>query len=427
MEWVTKIPHDLECFLFVALFSLLIGLEQRKHHTDENDHVQFGTVFGTDRTFTLIGIFGFILYIISPENLLAFLAGGLCITLFLAIYYFHKIKIRNNLGITTIVIALITYCLAPLIYRQPLWMSLLIGVSVLILTEVKEDLLNFTQKFSRYEFITLAKFIILAGIVLPLLPHGPISRHFNISPYQLWLTIVAVSGISYLSYLIKKFIFPNSGIFITALLGGMYSSTATTIILARESREGGRTGQIAAGILSATGMMYVRLLLLAFIFNMEIAWKLTPGFLTLVIATIPLVWYFWQQDRNTAKPSKECPQKHKNPLELKTAVIFGLLFAFFGIITQLVVQTYGKFGVNLLSFIVGVTDIDPYILNLFQGGAITISLDSIAKATLIATASNNLIKMVYAVSLGSRPLKRKVITGFSFFIGLSFLIIIGFY
>ena len=413
--------------MFVALFSLLIGLEQRKHHTGENNQAKFGTVFGTDRTFTLIGILGFILYIISPENLLAFLAGGLCITLFLAIYYFHKIKIRNNFGITTIVIALITYCLAPLIYLQPLWMSLLIGVSVLILTEVKEDLFNFTQKFGRYEFITLAKFIILAGIVLPLLPHDPVSKHFNISPYQLWLTIVAVSGISYFSYLIKKFVFPNSGILITALLGGMYSSTATTIILARESREGGRTGQIAAGILSATGMMYVRLLLLAFIFNMEIAWKLMPGFFALVIATIPLAWYFWQQGRNTAESSKECLQKHKNPLELKTAVVFGFLFAFFSIITQLVVQTYGKFGVNLLSFIVGVTDIDPYILNLFQGGATTISLDSIAKATLIATASNNLIKMVYAVSLGSRALKRKIITGFSFFIGLSFLIIIGFY
>ncbi|RLC03705.1 MAG: hypothetical protein DRH34_05310 [Deltaproteobacteria bacterium] len=427
MNWVAKIPHDLSCFLFVTLLSLLIGLEQRKHHTGDADQAQFGSVFGTDRTFTLIGIFGFILYIISPENLLAFLAGGFCITLFLAIYYYHKIKIRKNLGITTIVIALITYCLAPLIYLQPLWMSLLIGVSVLILTEVKEDLFNFSQKFGRYEFLTLAKFIILAGIVLPLLPHDPVSKNFNISPYQLWLTIVAVSGISYLSYLIKKFIFPNSGILLTALLGGMYSSTATTIILARESKEGGRAEQITAGIVSATGMMYVRLFILAVMFNMKIAWKLLPGFFALVITTVPLAWYFWQQGHNTAESPKECLQKHKNPLEIKTAVIFGFLFAFFGVITQVVVQAYGKSGMNLLSFIVGVTDIDPYILNLFQGGIATISAANIAKATLIATASNNLIKMVYAICLGSRTLKKKVIAGFSILIGLSFLIIFIFY
>ena len=102
-------------------------------------------------------------------------------------------------------------------------------------------------------------------------------------------------------------------------------------------------------------------------------------------------------------------QEHKNPLELKTAVIFGFLFAFFGILTQFVVQHYGKAGVNILSFIVGVTDIDPYILNLFQGGSTTIGVVTITRATIIATASNNLIKMVYAVSLwGAANLKRKL-------------------
>jgi uncharacterized membrane protein (DUF4010 family) len=103
------------------------------------------------------------------------------------------------------------------------------------------------------------------------------------------------------------------------------------------------------------------------------------------------------------------------------------LFAFFGIITQVVVQNYGNSGVNLLSFIVGVTDIDPYILNLFQGGAAVISVNNIVKATIIATASNNLIKMVYAVSLGNRTLKKKMILGFSILIAISLLVILGFY
>jgi len=423
MNWIAEIPPDLSRFLFVTLFSLLIGLEQRKHHTGEADQ----TLFGTDRTFTLIGILGFILYIISPRTLLAFFAGGISITLFLAIYYHNRIKIKKKLGITSIVIALITYCLAPLIYLQPLWMALLIGVSVLILTEVKEDLFNFSKKFGRYEFLTLAKFIIIAGIVLPLLPHDSISKYFNISPYQLWLTIVAVSGISYLSYLIKKFAFPDSGILLTALLGGMYSSTATTIILARKSRQGGPAGQIAAGIISATGMMYLRLLILAFMFNIKIAQKLLPGFFVLVMTSIPIAWYFWWQAHSMTGSQKDCHPEHKNPLELKTAIVFGFLFAFFGIITQVVVQNYGNSGVNLLSFIVGVTDIDPYILNLFQGGAAVISVNNIVKATIIATASNNLIKMVYAVSLGNRTLKKKMILGFSILIAISLLVILGFY
>ncbi len=424
MNWIYKIPPDLGRFLFVALFSLLIGLEQRQHHISDGEKI----LFGTDRTFTLIGILGFILYVISPLTMLPFLAGGFSITLFFVVYYHNRIKVGKNFGITSIVIALITYCLAPLIYLQPLWMALLIGVSVLILTEVKEDLFNFSQKINRYEFLTLAKFIILAGIVLPLLPHTPISKHFDISPYQLWLTIVAVSGISYFSYLIKEFIFPDSGILLSALLGGMYSSTATTVILARKSKEGAPSGQIAAGIIAATGMMYIRLLILAFMFNDKIAKKILPGFFVLVAASVPIVWYFWRQvsEKNASAPV-ETMQEHKNPLELKTAVIFGFLFAFFGILTQFVVQHYGKAGVNLLSFIVGVTDIDPYILNLFQGGSATIGVVTIARATIIATASNNLIKMVYAVSLGSRKLKKKVIAGFLILVALSFLMIMGYY
>ncbi len=424
MNWIYKIPPDLGRFLFVALFSLLIGLEQRQHHISDGEKI----LFGTDRTFTLIGILGFILYVISPLTMLPFLAGGFSIALFFVVYYQNRIRVEKNFGITSIVIALITYCLAPLIYLQPLWMALLIGVSVLILTEVKEDLFNFSKKINRYEFLTLAKFIILAGIVLPLLPHSPISKHFDISPYQFWLTIVAVSGISYFSYLIKEFVFPDSGILLSALLGGMYSSTATTVILARRDKEGAPSGQIAAGIIAATGMMYIRLLILAFMFNDKIAKKLLPGFFVLVAVSVPIVWYFWRQvSEKTGSASGKSIQERKNPLELKTAVIFGFLFAFFGILTQFVVQHYGKTGVNLLSFIVGVTDIDPYILNLFQGGAASIGIVTIARATIIATASNNLIKMVYAVSLGSREFYKKIITGFLILIVLSLVMSMFFY
>jgi len=424
MHFLDKIPSDLGHFLFVALFSLLIGLEQRQHHISDGEKI----LFGTDRTFTLIGILGFILYVISPLTMLPFLAGGFSLTLFFVVYYHNRIRVEENFGITSIVIALITYCLAPLVYLQPLWIALLIGVSVLILTEVKEDLFNFSKKINRYEFLTLAKFIIIAGIVLPLLPHSPISKHFDISPYQFWLTIVAVSGISYFSYLIKEFVFPDSGILLSALLGGMYSSTATTVILARKSKEGSPSGQIAAGIIAATGMMYIRLLILAFMFNDKIAKKLLPGFFVLVAVSVPIVWYFWRQvSEKTGSASGESIQERKNPLELKTSVIFGFLFAFFGILTQFVVQHYGKTGVNLLSFVVGVTDIDPYILNLFQGGAASIGVVTIARATIIATASNNLIKMVYAVSLGSRELYKKVITGFLILIVLSLVMSMFFY
>src|SRR5271154_1295030 len=106
------IPPDFIKFILVVLFSLLIGLEQRKQHIN----VEFESLFGTDRTFTLIGILGYILYIISPQNLMPFLGGGGVIAGLLGIFYFQKISLNKKFGLTSIVIALITYCLAPLLY-----------------------------------------------------------------------------------------------------------------------------------------------------------------------------------------------------------------------------------------------------------------------------------------------------------------------
>src|ERR1035437_2006515 len=107
-ELIHSIPPDIIRFSTVTAFSLLIGLEQRRHHIKE----KFETLFGTDRTFTLIGILGYILYIISPMNLMPFLGGGTVIAALLSVFYLQKIKVQKMFGITSLVTALITYCLA---------------------------------------------------------------------------------------------------------------------------------------------------------------------------------------------------------------------------------------------------------------------------------------------------------------------------
>jgi uncharacterized membrane protein (DUF4010 family) len=414
MEIYSHIPKDLINFLLVVLFALIIGLEQRKLHIE----IEFESLFGTDRTITLVAIMGFILYIIMPERLTLFYAGGFVLSSLLGIYYFNKIKLKNQWGGTSIIIALITYCLAPLVYLQPLWLVMLIVVTILIFVELKESLFVFSKKIDSSEFSTFAKFIIIGGIILPLLPHNPISKEINISPYQIWLTIVAVSGISYFSYLLKKFVFPDSGIVLSAILGGLYSSTATTIILAKKSKEENNDIKITAGIIAATIMMYVRILILAFIFNTEIVFILLPYFFAFIITGVIIIAVFLLKKKNVTKTILKA-NDIQNPLEFKTAIIFGLLFGFFAVVTNLVVTNYGNIGVNILSFIVGVTDIDPYILNLFQSAGGNLNLETIFKATIMATASNNLIKMIYSIVLGNSTIKKKIIIGFSILILVS--------
>lgn len=387
-------PPDIIKFILVTLFSLLIGLEQRRHYIKE----EFESLFGTDRTFTLIGILGFILYIISPQTFVPFLGGGLVVSVFLGIFYYEKIKTKKMFGITTPIIALITYCLAPLVYTQPHWLVLAIVVVVLVITELKITLFEFSKKFDKDEFSTLAKFLTLAGVILPLLPDVPISEYIPTTPYRFWLAIVAVSGVSYLSYLLRKFVFPESGILLTGILGGLYSSTASTLILSKKSKDVTDVGELIGSIILSTAMMFVRILLLAVFFNQTLAGLLLPYFSILIAMCAGFAFYFYKYYGVVKIAGIDTLQigTDKNPLELKTALVFALLFIVFSLLTTYVHKYYGNDGISLLSLVVGISDVDPFILNLFQGHW---QLDNalVIHAILIAVSSNNVFKMVLSL------------------------------
>jgi len=407
------IPDEFIKFLLVLVFSLVIGLEQRRHHITENEVL----LFGTDRTFTFIGLLGYVLFIADPKSFLPFLSGFVIIGLLLAIQYFQKINQHNNYGLTSSILALLTYCLPIMVFTQPVWLLLAFVVVILILTELKDHFISLSKKASEEEFITLAKFIAFAGVILPLLPDQPISAQIPISPYNLWLAVVVVSGISYISYLLKKFVFPDSGIMLTGILGGLYSSTATTVIIARREKQGSAGAQAVSAIMTANGMMYLRILVLAFLFNRAIATALSIPFLFLFVICIVLAKISGKKDDAISPSLAESMNTagNKNPLELKTAVVFGILFVFFAIVTEYVTKTYGDTGVTSLAFIVGVTDIDPFLLNLLQhqGG---ITETTVALAIINATNSNNILKMIYALGLSSKNLNKSLIINFSILI-----------
>lgn len=424
MEILNHIPDGFIKFMLVLIFSLLIGLEQRRHHINENEDL----LFGTDRTFTFIGLLAYVLFIADQVNYIPFLIGFVLIGLLLGIQYNHKIAQNGKYGLTSTILALLTYCIPIMVFTQPVWLVLSFIVALLIITELKNHFITLSKKASEEEFITLAKFIALAGVVLPLLPEENISTQVPVSPYHLWLAIVVVSGISYSSYLLKKFIFPDSGIMLTGLLGGIYSSTATTVILARKEKQGFAGTQTVSAIMLANGMMYLRILVLAFIFNISVARHLAIPFLAMFSISYVLSKL---KRKKTLSPPLEGTQEsilasNKNPLEFRTAAIFGLLFVVFALITDFVLKKYGSSGVTNLAFIVGVTDIDPFLLNILQ------QKDGIEEmvttlAIINATNSNNLLKMAYAITLSSKIIRKSLILNFSILIASGLLLSIIFY
>ncbi|WP_163717306.1 MgtC/SapB family protein [Mangrovibacterium lignilyticum] len=423
MDLEKYLPSEIINFILVLVFSLLIGMGQRRHHLDQDD----SELFGTDRTFTFIGLLGYVLYLFDQENKVPFLIGFAVVGLLIGIQYFQKIKRQKDFGLTSSVLALLTYCLSIMVFTQPVWLVLSFVVAILILTEMKSTFRTISQKASREEFITLAKFIAFAGIILPLLPTGYIADFIPVSPYQIWLAIVVVSGVSYISYLIKKFIFPDSGILLTGVLGGIYSSTATTIILARrEKAEKSGLASVSA-ILLANGMMYLRVLVLAFVFNASIGRLLIWPFLLQFLVAFGLSRVVLRQSGKGVVNKKGVRESiSRNPLELKTATIFGILFVGFGLITQFVMNQYGDSGVVGLAFVIGVFDVDPFLIYLLQQNSGLVAM-MIALAVINATNGNNIMKMIYALGLISQPSRKPLLYGFLLLVVSGLIVSVAFY
>jgi uncharacterized membrane protein (DUF4010 family) len=204
---------------------------------------------------------------------------------------------------------------------------------------------------------------------------------------------------------------------LTGILGGLYSSTATTVIIARRDKEGNAGSKALPAIMIANGMMYLRILVLAFLFNPQIATTLLVPFLSLFAVCILISKGLEKLDRLIPEIQEENmnPAVSKNPLEIKTALAFGFLFVFFAFATNYIMKTYGSSGVTSMAYIVGVTDIDPFLLNLLQNtGSITGS--TVSLAIINATNSNNLLKMIYAITLCKKNIRRRVIVSFSILI-----------
>jgi uncharacterized membrane protein (DUF4010 family) len=294
---------------------------------------------------------------------------------------------------------LLAYLLGPIVLLQPGWVAIAFTVIAVLLLGARERLHELAHRIPEGETATAGKFLILAGIVLPLLPNQPVTTLTTVTPYQVWLAVVAVSTLSYASYLVQRYVWPNRGIWFAAILGGLYSSTATTVMLARRAAErDAPRGALQAGIVLATAMMYFRVLIVVAVFNLPLARALALPLAALcalaLLATLICRWLAGA-DMATAALAGPVP---RNPLELSAAVIFAIIFVLVSLATSWARAQFGLDGVLWLAAIVGVGDIDPFVLSLAQGGGAELAPRDVVAAVLIATSSNNLLKAAYCVA-----------------------------
>ncbi|MGA7802730.1 MAG: DUF4010 domain-containing protein [Gammaproteobacteria bacterium] len=389
------VPPLLTQFVLTAAFSFVIGLELHGYRRANRPDLGFGTT----RTFTLIGILGFVLYALDDHGLL-YAVGLLGLLGFLWIYYARHAAAHASL--LTPLIGVLTYLVGPAIMGFPGWFPVLFVVTLLLMLGEKPGIRRLSDTFHSEEMVTLAKFLIMAGVVLPLLPDRQIASFVTVTYYQVWLALLLVSGLSYASYLAQAYFFRARGLLLTGLLGGLYSSTAATVVIGRRARELAMSREITPALILATTMMYLRLLILvAALGHGDAAARLLVPFGAFVATSLAAAWFLSRggsaRVESAQMPAAAQPLKH--PLEVTTATVFALLFVAFAAITHAVIARFGTGGLHALSVFVGFTDIDPFVLSLLAG-KFHVSVGQLTGAIIVASGSNNLLKAGYALALG---------------------------
>tara|TARA_R110002110_G_scaffold17649_2_gene75233 strand:+ start:1741 stop:3072 length:1332 start_codon:yes stop_codon:yes gene_type:complete len=371
---------------------------------------------GGVRTFPLLALIGALLYALDPDRKFLLIAGLVVLGLWLAIFYRQRLSSglfvtddqdkddessQLDGGIMAPVCNLIAFLLGPITLTAPLWVAISVAVFAVLLISARERLHRFAATLRDGEIVTLAKFLIIIGIVLPLLPDTPVTSLTDITPYQVWLAVVAVSTLSYASYLMQRFIAPNHGVFISAALGGLYSSTATTVILSRRATDATQdASDLQSAIVLATSIMFLRILVVVGVFNFELAMILLPA-LGLLCAFGLATSYTIHQMSGTQNGPKSDASPPVNPLEVTTAITFAGLFIILSVGVAWAKAHFGEEGLFLLGALAGVTDVDPFVLNLAQGAG-ALNLYAAATAILVAASSNNILKAVYTLTISGR-------------------------
>jgi uncharacterized membrane protein (DUF4010 family) len=391
-------------------FALLLGLSFFLGLAFE-DFFNRGTIKrpGGIRTFPMLALGGGVLYLFDPAHFIPFSVGLLVLGSWLFVYYQRHVcepdeEGESNVGLVVPVLNVHAYVLGAITLALPHWIAVATTVTAVLLLTGRAQLHDLARRIDIGEIITAGQFLILTGIILPLLPNEPVTTLTKITPRQVWLALVVVCTFSYVSYLAQRYWSAAARGLWMAALGGLYSSTAATVVLARQAKaDPALNRQARAGITLATGIMYLRIAAIVAIFNLTLARILAGPLVSLALAGLVICafQYWWVKSPKDAKTQAVMlPSSSKNPLEIIPAAVFAALFIATSLASSFATSEFGTSGIYALAAIIGVSDIDPFVLNLVQGGTTGVTNSAIAAAILIAASSNNVLKAFYAVSFG---------------------------
>lgn len=380
------------------LLGLLVGLQRQRTASDMPGL----------RTFPLITVFGTVCGLLAVEFGGWIVAAGL-VGLVAVLVFPNLVRLRNkhpDPGITTDVAVLLMYGVGAFLVAGPMAIAIAVGGGVAVLLEFKLELHRFAEKLRDGDLKAIMQFVLITCIVLPVLPNKTFGPLDVLNPFEVWLMVVLIVGMSLGGYIVYKFLGHNAGILLGGVLGGAISSTATTVSYSRRTSDDPTSARTAAiTIMIASTVVFARVLI-------EIA-IVAPGFLAtaappvLVLATLTLVpaLVLWRQVHH--EPS-ELPEQG-NPTQLKSAILFGGMYALVLWTLAAAKEYCGDEAMYAVAMLSGMTDMDAITLSTARMVRADATVAAEAWRLIIIGAVANLAFKIGVVSmLGHRRLLKRI-------------------
>jgi len=392
---------DLALRFAVALgLGMLIGLERERSKGEEGG--------AGVRTFALIALTGAISGYLG--NILGL--DWLALSVFFAVAalivgQYVVTSLRGDPGITTEISALLSFLLGLLCAHGQLQLAAWVAVAMALLLALKGWLHQLASRINASDIEATLKFGIVTLIILPLVPdhnYGPAPLDV-VNPYKIWLMVVLISALNFVSYLLIKIVGAEHGIGIAGLLGGLASSTAVTLGFSQRSRRPGEDPHaLALGILLAWTVMFIRVAIMTTLISGELGRRLAIAIGPLAVTSLGACYWLWRKRQQTERGEVKAGN---NPFELDEAIKFGMLFGVVVLIAKAAQVYLGDAGLYLAAGIAGLTDVDAITLAMADLAKTDLSnVGTAARAIVIAVMANTLVKSGMTIGLGSPELRR---------------------
>ncbi|MFP4639110.1 MAG: MgtC/SapB family protein [Guyparkeria sp.] len=382
------------------LLGALIGLERGWTKRKE----EAGSRIAGLRTHALVGLLGGLAGLLS-ETLTswAFPTLLLAVAALAIVAWRTRAESVQNFSITDSVGLLIAFCIGAIAVAVDVVVATAAAVFTAMILDNREEIHGLLHKLEARELDAALKLLLITAVMLPILPNEGFGPGDALNPYQIWWMVVLIASISFVGYFAIRMGGAEKGILFTSLFAGLSSSTALTLHFARQSRLTKDLGPLLGiGILIACGTMFPRVLLVATMVHPPMFTALLTPLLVMTILLYVPAFFMWRKARRGI--DVEQPELKQNPLDLTSALLFGVLLTAIMLAGEWLREWLGSAGIYLLAATSGVADVDAINLSLTRMARETISVDVAVVGIIIASAANNLVKTGIAAIIGTRTL-----------------------